>query len=642
MVRFFPFYRTKEYRVSVVQDDWVAPEETLQDSSSGHSDMEQPISGMVFRLTTLIIVVFLAALAFFYFRMSVVNHDHFEELAVRNKTVNFTVTPPRGIITDRRGKALVSNIPSFDLLVVSRELRKELGARRPELERIAGVLGIPAGEFTAAIAGNVSKNAVFFAASDLSKDQVLSIKRLDPKGIYIITGTKRKYADGPQFSSVIGYVGRVSKADLVRDTYYLPSDTVGRLGVEASYEDDLRGRHGKIVFSRGSGGGVSEEPLVGNTVSLNIDRDIQKKLYNELFEILRTSNLGAAAAIVQDPRDGAVLAMVSFPDFDNNIFNREVTQADFKRLFESKSTPLFNRVIMGKYNPGSTIKPFLGMAGLQEQVITPSSGIQDCVSITIPNPFNRDDPYVFKNWRTDLGFFNLRRAIANSCNIFFFAVGGGFQNITGLGVQKIVHYLTSALANAGLSIDLPGEEHGFVPDPQWKQETRGEPWYQGDTYNISIGQGDLLVTPLWLNSYVSAIANGGNIYMPRVAGRILDENGNEIRKIEPRVLAKLPFSPDNIAEVKNDMRETVLSGTARLLQDLPVPAGAKTGTSEVIKGRRINSLFTAFAPADNPEISITVLVEGSPSNEGYAIRTANEVLKWYFEQYKKQAVAPRQ
>ena len=226
----------------------------------------------------------------------------------------------------------------------------------------------------------------------------------------------------------------------------------------------------------------------------------------------------------------------------------------------------------------------------------------------------------------------MRRAIAQSCNVFFFTIGGGFGNIPGLGADRIVKYLSDSLANVKLDIDIPGEERGFVPSPDWKLQTRGENWYQGDTYNISVGQGDLLVTPLWLNSYISAIANGGTIYKPMIAQKVVDENNNDLQVFKAEAVAKFPFNDEVIKEVKSDMEETVISGTAGILNDLPVRAGAKTGTSEVIKGKSINSLFTAFAPFDNPELNISVLIEGSASNQGLAIRTAHNVLKWYFSE----------
>jgi penicillin-binding protein 2 len=217
--------------------------------------------------------------------------------------------------------------------------------------------------------------------------------------------------------------------------------------------------------------------------------------------------------------------------------------------------------------------------------------------------------------------------------VYFFIAGGGYGSVKGLGVERIANYLKLAFADSKLGVDLPGETEGFVPTPDWKRAARGESWYQGDTYNISIGQGDLLVTPLWLNSYISAIANGGTLYKPFVAKQILDSNKNVIEVLEPEALGRLGFKDEVIREVRNAMLETTVSGTAKMLRTLPVKSGAKTGTAEVIKGRSINSIMTAFAPFDNPEVNITVLIEGGTStNEGLAVRATYGFLKWYFEQ----------
>ena len=619
-----------EYKISI-SEDWVQPEETLLDSGSEYSNFEMPISKDIFRLTFVMIVILFAMVMAFTFKTGVSDHEIYASLALQNKSVNFLIPPPRGVIMDRYGKPLVKNLPSFDLLVISREVRENQS--EDDQNRIAGILKIKPEEFKTFILNSIKANSVFFAASDLNKDQVLAIKYLNPNGYYIVPNTKRYYIDGHQFSQVAGYIGKVNKNDL-KDEYYYSTDTIGRLGIEAQYEKVLRGEHGRIFFGKEKDEDMNKDSVQGSNLVLNIDYDLQKKLYNELYEVLASSGLSRGMAIIQNPQNGAVLAMVSFPSFDNNDFIGGLSDNQFKNLFESKAKPLFNRVISGLYNPGSTIKPFIGMTALQEGVITPQDTIRDCISLVVPNPSDKNSPYVFKNWRQDYGLFNLRRAIAQSCNIFFFTVGGGFGNISGLGAEKIYKYLTAGLANMELGIDLPGEEKGFVPSPDWKLQTRDENWYQGDTYNISVGQGDLLVTPLWLNSYISAIANGGTIYKPMIAQKVVDGMNNDLEIFKEQSLAELPFRDDVIQEMKSDMEETVISGTAGILKDLPVRSGAKTGTAEVIKGKSINSLFTAFAPFDNPELNITVLIEGSASNQGLAIRAAHNVLKWYFTEYQ--------
>lgn len=623
-------FHDKQYRVTVSGDDWVTPEETLVDSGSDYSDLERPITEGVFSITLGIAALLMVVILFFAFRAGIVRHDFFSALALQNKTVNLAVTPPRGIILDRQGQPLVQNIPSFDIIAVSREFLSQTRERSEAVGAISRALHLSGEELINQLEESLKRNAVFLLASDVSKEEAIAVRQLNIPGIYVVTAIKRLYADGHQFSSVIGYIGRVNKADLVRDGYYFPSDTIGRLGIEASYEAVLRGEHGKIIFSQDREGSHQEEPRQGNNVALNIDSDVQRALYRVIYNVLREANLNAAAGIVQDPRNGAVLGLVSFPGFDNNIFSGKVSSVDFRRLFEAESRPLFNRVAGGLYNPGSTIKPFIGMTALQEKIMGPRDVIKDCISISIPNPFNPDEPYVFHNWKPETGLFNIRRAIANSCNIYFFTVGGGFGPLRGLGIERIAAYLQKAFADTILGVDVPSEASGFVPTPDWKKEAKNEDWYQGDTYNVSIGQGDLLVTPLWINGYISAIANGGSLFRPQVASRITDHNQQSIEVFQPEVLTHLPFDKGVIDEMKQAMRETVRSGTAKLLQDLPVSVGAKTGTAEVESSKTINALFTAFAPLDNAEISLTILIEGSPSNQGYAIRAAHDFLRWYF------------
>jgi penicillin-binding protein 2 len=531
---------------------------------------------------------------------------------------------------DRSGVPLVQNVPSFDLLVISRQVRRNSDGTFPDIAALVTALERDSEELTLALADGVRSSAVFFLAVDLDRETVLTLSDALPEGFSIITTTKRAYPDGPTFSHVVGYVGKVSPDDIARDPYYLPSDTVGRLGIEAAYEAVLRGEHGRLeIDATGQPMEVPAQP--GDNLVLALDVEVQNELYGAVRTVLRETGLTQAAAVAQDPRSGAVLGMVSFPAYDDNVFSGPLSQEDADALFNNAQQPLFNRVISGLYNPGSTIKPVIGMAALEEGVIGPDTLVNhDCISISIPNPANPDRPYVFSNWRTDIGWFDLTRAIADSCNIFFYTVAGGFGDIGGLGIASVVHYLTEMFANTVLGVDLPGEEAGFVPTPEWKERTTGEPWYRGDTYNISIGQGDLVVTPLWINTYVSAVANSGTLWQPQVATRIVDRDVNPVEVFPSVVLGQLPFSDATVASIRRAMEETVLSGTGRILQDIGVSAAAKTGTAEVIKGKRINSLVTVYAPAENPEVALTVLVEGSEENQGHALRAARQFLQWYF------------
>ena len=625
------FRKSREYKISA-SDEWITLEETLLDSGSEHQDLEVPISNFIFRASFIVVAVLCLIVLAFVFDLSVRRYGYFAGVAFQNKSVSFSVPPPRGIIFDRLGRPLVVNEPVFGLLVISKEARETLNDENTD--RTADILGRNRADFKTFIADGISKNSVFFAESGLDKKKVLEIKTLNPKGYYIVPTTKRRYVDGPQFSQVLGYIGKVSENELGVDDYYYSTDMIGRLGIEAQYEKNLRGKHGSIFFQYNNES-LAQDPVIGNSVVLNIDHDMQKRLFSELFNVLKDSNYSKATAVIQNPQTGEILAMASFPVYDNNLFIEGLSGNQFRSLFENKSRPLFNRAISGLYSPGSTIKPFMGLMTLEENIFSPSDTITDCVGLTVVNPYNREDVHTFKNWRSELGPFNLKRAIANSCNVYFYIAGGGYGSVKGLGVERIAKYLKSALADSKLGIDIPGEAEGFVPTPDWKLGVRGESWYQGDTYNISIGQGDLIVTPLWLNSYISAIANGGILYKPFVAKQILDSNKNIIENFKPETAGRLNFKEEVISEVKNAMLETTVSGTAKVLGALPVKIGAKTGTAEVIKGRSINSIMTAFAPFDNPEVNITVIIEGSASNEGLAIRATHGFLKWYFEEYQK-------
>jgi len=625
------FRRAREYRVTPEHDEWAAPEETLVDAGAATlSDIEMPVGEGIWRGAFILAGVLGAVLLGASAWLAVGRYDVLAQASWRNRTVNVAVPPPRGAILDRHGTALVRNVPSFDVLVVSRQVRRTADGAVEGIGPLAAALGRDPEELALAVDDGTRANAVFFVATDITRDQVLSLQTALPPGFSLITSTKREYTDGPVFSHVIGYVGKVSKQDMARDSYYLPSDTVGRLGVEAAYEEVLRGTHGQLLFV--SGGQSQELPAsAGANLVLNMDADAQRTLYDSVSDVLREAGLSQAAAVATDPASGAVLAMVSFPSYDNNIFNGALSQADADLLFNNRAYPLLNRVIGGRYNPGSTIKPFIGMAALQEGVMTADQPVNhDCIRITIPNPADPERPYEYENWRPDTGWFTLDRAIADSCNVYFYTVGGGYGNIAGLGVERIAGFLKEAKADLPLGIDLPGEEQGFVPTAEWKRETFKEPWYRGDTYNISIGQGDLLVTPLWINAYTAAIANGGTLRQPQVAARVVDDQHRTLRTFAARELGTLPFSSAVVRRMQQAMRQTVTEGTGKLFQDIGVTAAAKTGTTEVVKGRRINSLVTVYAPAEDPQVALTVLVEGSVQNQGYALRAAHRFLKWFF------------
>lgn len=619
----------KEYKISSPSQE-LNPEETLADSFSGYESMEMPIPPAVFKVFGWIVLGGLLVLFFSAFKLQIIEGDNFAELALRNSALPYAVSPPRGIVYDRNGEVVVRNTPSFDLVVVSRELDRD---KIPQLAlTLSGILDENPNQLKKDLEKS-KKESVFFLRTGMDKKSVIDIENLGIKGLYTVANAVRDYVYGAKMSHVIGYVSKVSPEDLRGDTYYRTTDIVGKLGIEAAYEKTLRGDHGAVVFQKEFDSYVFQEPQIGHGLVLSIDAGLQEKIYDVIRTVLAQNSLTRAAAVAQDPNTGEILALVSFPSFDNNAFVDSLSEEEYERYFENSDKPMFNRVISGKYNPGSTIKPLLALAALEERVADPYDIVLSTGQISIANQFDPNIVYVYHDWKPH-GWVDMKRAIANSSNIYFYTIGGGYGDIEGLGLERIRKYLKFFLADETLGIDIQPEASGFIPNEEWKLQTFGEPWYKGDTFNISIGQGDLLVTPLWLNAYTAAIANGGAIYKPRVVKSIIDEGKNVIEEFEPEVIGELPIKPETFDVVKEGMREAVLSGTAKSLGTLNVSAAAKTGTAQLGSStKKINSVFNVFAPYEEPKIVLTILIERVP-NQNLATAVAKEVLGWYFSQSK--------
>ena len=460
---------------------------------------------------------------------------------------------------------------------------------------------------------------------------MLKIQDRFQSGVYVISGSERFYPNGQKTSAVIGYTGKVNQQDLL-DRYYELNDRRGRIGIEESYEKYLRGEHGQVFFDRSANKYSVKQPGSGSSLILNIDAGVQEHLYDALSGALRSAGIRAGAAVAQNPKTGEILGLVSFPSFDNNQLTGELSEEVYKKYFQGSDKPTFNRAVSGRYHPGSTIKPLLALAGLKEGVINSQTTITDLTGfITIKNIYNPEIVYTYRDWKVQ-GTVNLKKALAQSSDIYFYSVGGGYEKIKGLGFSILEKYFRIFRIDKILGIDLPGEASGFVPSEEWKIEKFGQSWFTGDTYNVSIGQGDLLTTPLWLSSYVSAIANGGTFYRPFVVKKIMDQDKRVTEEFQSEQLGRLPFDETSFSLVREGMQEAVVSGTAKLLSTLPVEVAAKTGTAEVgIKGSGFNSLFIAYAPYENPEIAISIAIEDIGKTQGLAILTARDFLAWYFQ-----------
>jgi len=441
----------------------------------------------------------------------------------------------------------------------------------------------------------------------------------------------RQYPDGPFLSDILGYIGRVDSQTLDADASYLPFDLVGKDGVERQYESSLRGTYGRIdkpVTAEGSmrKTALKTDPKPGNTVVLNIDATIQKALTQFLEEKVKETKSPGGAAIMLDPRNGNVISLVTTPRYDNNNMTPSV--------FEDSGRPLFNRAIAGEYPPGSSIKPFMASAVLKEHVISPDTIINDRGKITIPSFFDPAVSWTFHSWKA-LGLVNMRRALALSSNIYFYTVGGGHDAIKGLGIGRIIDYFGRFGFGKASAIDLPGATNGFIPSPAWKKDTFHENWFIGDTYNTSVGQGYVRLTPIQLASATESIANGGTIFAPQVVNHIEDQKGDVIESPIHQIAYHIDMAPQDLAVVREGMRMAVTDGTVKRLSSLPHAVAAKTGSAQAGTNRSAHGWVTLFAPYENPEFVLTVLVENGGGGEQAAVPVAKKFLEWYWGEYKK-------
>ncbi len=618
----------------------IEPEEILLDKKSA-SQLEIPIQNgwffALFAAALLILSVFLSRA----FYLQIIKGDYYSRKASQNAIRLYDSQPPRGLIYDRNGKIIAANIPDFDLLAIPSDIPKKQSELDAWTNRVAGIVGKKPQEISDFV-NNLNKNSAqpVSLGADLDQTAIVNFEthQMDLPGLFINKSTKREYSDGLYFSHLLGYVGKVSADDIANDSFYSPLGVIGKNGLESQYEKDLRGTPGKVAVSANSGNGAlktlaAQDPQAGDNLVLNIDGNLQKILTDALKSEMTQTNSPGAAAVVLDVNSGRVLSLVSLPNFDNGAFSSGISQADYQKLIDNPAHPFFNRAIAGYYPSGSTIKPFLAAAALAENIIDPNYQIDDTLGyITIPNQYNSKISYTYHDWRPQ-GFVDMRKAIAVSADVYFYEIGGGYKNIKGLGIDRIKKYLDLFGFGSDTGIDLPGETGGLVPDPAWKKSVKHEDWYTGDTYNVSIGQGDVAVTPLQLAAGIAAIANGGALYKPRLVSKITDQNNQTIKEFQSEIERKIGISGDNLQIVREGMRDAVTEGSVRLLNSLPIKVAGKTGTAQVYSNfTKTNAWFTGFAPYEDPKIAVAVVLEGAGEGSSAAVPVAKEVFQWFANQ----------
>ncbi|MCL4387133.1 MAG: penicillin-binding protein 2 [Patescibacteria group bacterium] len=560
------------------------------------------------------------------------------ETAEGNRVRSQLIIAPRGIIYDKNGVALVKNVPNYEVFIVPSDLSKEEKEREEVYKALSDTLGMPVEEIKQKIneKGGIKYQLPLVIKSSVGRDTAILLEsRLSgQKGVTVQINPIREYFDNGLLSHVLGYTGRISEEEYksIDKRNYAMTDYIGKTGLEYSYESYLKGVNGRTREEIDATGKVIKalgdvNPENGSNLLLSIDFNLQKKMAEALRAGMDKANATKGVAIAMNPKNGEILGIVNLPSYDNNLFAKGISEADYKNLLEDKNNPLLFRAVSGIYPSGSIIKPFIAAGALQEGNITENSTVLSTGGIKVGD-------WEFPDWKAGgHGVTNVIKAIAESVNTFFYAIGGGYQNIKGLGPEKIKEYLVKFGFNKITGIDVPGEAEGKIPDPNWKEREKGEPWYLGDTYHMSIGQGDLLVTPLQMVTAASAIANGGTLYKPKLVSKIIDGTGGIIKDIASEILNKDFISRENLDIVRRGLRETVVNGSARSLNDLPVEVAAKTGTAQYSNDvKQTHAWFEAFAPYSDPEIAVVVLVEQGGGGDVTAAPVAKEILKWYFEQ----------
>lgn len=571
------------------------------------------------------------------FYLQIVKGEYYFQLAEGNREKKIPIVAERGQIFDRNNKQLTQNVPNFSLAIMPHQLPRKKEDLEIIINRLAEITNKPKEEIAKIIADFASYSYESIVISEnLDYETALSIQIIaaDLPGIHIQRGYKRLYVlDEKKLSPshILGYESKLNREELDRlySQGYLPSDYIGKTGIEKSYENILRGTYGTTrleVNAFGKEQSVLSEipPIPGKHIRLTVDIDMQNKLEEILNKTLKVSGKKRASGIVMNPKNGEILALVSLPAFNNNDFSGGINTEKYKAYLENPDKPLFNRSISGTYPSGSTIKPAIAAAALQEGIITPKTHFLSNGGIKVESWF-------FPDWLAGgHGVTDVRKSLAWSVNTFYYYIGGGYKNFTGMGVDKIMTYLKLFGLGNKLGIDLPNENDGFLPSKQWKEETKKEKWYIGDTYNISIGQGDVLVTPLQVAELTAIVANRGTLYKPHVVKTIVDALTQREKEIKPEIIRENVVDKENLDTVALGMKDCVEYGACRRLLSLPMETAGKTGTAQWNSNKDPHAWFTSFAPFNKPQIVLTILIEEGESGSSAVIPVAEEFLNWWW------------
>ncbi len=587
------------------------------------------------------LLIFLAtvALAARYFYLQVLQHDEFTTRSMNNQVRIVPAPPNRGLIYDRRGRPVAENRPAFRLELVPERV-DDVAATIAEL---ATIVDLPDDAYESFQATR-NRYRVFDSVPlkfNLSEEEVarFAVDRHRFDGVEVVPYLARYYPYGELLTHVLGYVGRLDEDDLARvdEANYRGTTHIGKIGIERYYEDELHGRSGVERLETNVQGRTlrvleRDPPVHGDDLVLSIDVVLQQAAWDALGD-----RPGAVVAI--DPRDGSVLAMVSKPAYDPNLFVQGISNADYQGILNAPGRPLYNRALLGGYEPGSTLKPFIGLAGLELGVVTPEDRVFSTGNFRLPGVSRP-----FRDWRKGgHGWVDIYGALEQSVNTYFYTLA------IKLGIDRMHDYLAQFGFGAPTGLDLLGELSGVLPSTAWKRAQFNQPWYQGETVIAGIGQGFNVATPLQLANALATLANGGTRYAPRLLyARKAPGDAQAITAQAPVALQVPVRNAGNWDVVREGMRRVVHgpAGTARAIRPPPpLEMAGKSGTAQVAQQGenedmtdataahlRHHALFIAYAPFAEPSIAVAVVVEHGGGGSRNAAPVARAVIDSWLEQ----------
>ncbi len=568
--------------------------------------------------------------------LQVLQGNFYKDRSIKQRTRVQRVLSQRGEFLDREGRVLVDTQPGFNITITLEDVQ-DLDQTLQLLSRLTSISEEEAEETIrrARKKGTPAFQPIrLFTNVDWKTVALLEANQMDLPGISVSPEPLRNFRYGDLCAHAFGYLGEINRSELASPSFrdYRIGDEIGKTGLEKILQQELKGVDGFRQVEVNSRGRIIDEtagqpPFPGNRIFLTIDLDLQRALE-------KAFGAQSGAGVVIDVNSGEILAMASQPAFSPNLFSGGIPQEQWNQLLHDPLHPLTNKAISGQYPPGSVFKIVIAVAAQEEKVISPYETIY-CRGYT------RFGGRRYRCWkRGGHGKVNLKRALVESCDVYFYEVGQR------LGIDKIAEYAKNLGLGSPTGLLLEGERAGLIPDRPWKRRVRKEPWYPGETLSASIGQGYILATPIQLANLTAAIANGGTLYRPQLVRRIEDYEGALLQKRSPAVRHDVPISSKTLNLIDHALEGVVSEkhGTGGRARIQGVRVAGKTGTAQVVRMRqeeegreelpdryRDHALFVAFAPVDKPEVALAIVVEHGGHGGSAAAPIAEKVLKAYFQ-----------